>query len=222
MFAQPTAVWKHSLVWFDDLEVDAVYLVAELYRPPALVLLVLQLRRCRRIDRQRDGRCWRASWNKHVDMDLEPASLFPLAMYTMQSSCKAPRQTRDLISWQYSSSAVVSCLSFWISHQPYPADVMNERGVLVIIDIGCNCSEGCGFDSHSHWQFSSRFYSRPKLSPYCATWNKGLCRLLVPNWPVIETSVTTGNNVITVSQTVETWASYLICPRTHTQRIHNR
>ena len=56
-------------------------------------------------------------------------------------------------------------------------------------------------------------------SPYCATWNKGVRLLSVLKlWPIVDTSVMSENDDITVRQTVAhtittvaTWARYAMC-----------
>ena len=72
---------------------------------------------------------------------------------------------------------------------------------------------------HSDWQSSSRFNSRTVLSsPYCITWNKWA--IIGPKlWPVIETSVLSANNDITVSQTERTHTHHICLHIAHTQPV---
>ena len=75
---------------------------------------------------------------------------------------------------------------------------------LVFIVIGRSCSGGCGFDSHyqpgSFFRFNCRLIM---LSPYCATFNKGVLLLSVLElWQIVETLVMSENDDITVRQTV--------------------
>ena len=76
---------------------------------------------------------------------------------------------------------------------------------LVFIVIGHSCSNGCGFDSYYRPGSFLRFNSLPIISsPYCATWNKGVQLLSVLKlWSIVETSVMSENDCITVRQTVE-------------------
>ena len=75
---------------------------------------------------------------------------------------------------------------------------------LVFIIIGRRCLKGCEFDSHYRQGSFLRFNSpRITSSPYSATWNKGVWLLLVLKlWPIVQTSVMSENDGITVRQTV--------------------
>ena len=58
---------------------------------------------------------------------------------------------------------------------------------LVLIVIGRSCSESCWFDSHNRPGSFLRFNYRPiMLSPYYATWNKGVRLLsMLKLWPIV-------------------------------------
>ena len=77
-------------------------------------------------------------------------------------------------------------------------------GTLVFIVIGRSCSEGCGYDFRYRPGSFLRFNSRSlMLYPHCVTLNKGVRHLSVLKlWPIVETSVVSENDGITVRQTV--------------------
>ena len=113
-------------------------------------------------------------------------------------------------------SLLYGCLHF--QSQTFSILVAVSVVEVVFIVIGRNCSKGCGFDSH-YWLGSFlRFNSRPIMSsPYCATWNKGVWLLSVLKlWPIVEMSVVSENDGITVGQavahTIQLWPRGLGTP----------
>ena len=87
------------------------------------------------------------------------------------------------------------------------------------IVIGHSCLEGFGFYSHYRLGSLLRFKSQLIMpSPYCTTQNKGVRLLLVLKpWPIVETSVMSKNDGITIRQTVahtiQLWPHGLGMPR---------